>query len=116
MIGPIPLISVPTRAAQNLGCATAELANDVPSSAWTLVTPDFCEIGGSPDAAGARRWLFAHPNHLSAHGAERGRVVPHHADRVRRAGDLGGDIAVVSGARRTGADRGLGPDAVGQCR
>jgi len=42
----MPLISVPTRAAQNLGCATAELANDVPSSAWTLVTPDFCEIGG----------------------------------------------------------------------
>src|SRR5439155_27197099 len=42
----MPLISVPSRAAQNLGCATAELANDVPSSAWTLVTPDFCEIGG----------------------------------------------------------------------
>src|SRR4029450_13825044 len=41
---PIPLISVPINAAENLGCATAELANDVPSSAYTLVTPNLCGI------------------------------------------------------------------------
>jgi len=29
----MPLIKVPTSAAQNFGCATAELAKDVPSSA-----------------------------------------------------------------------------------
>src|SRR6267142_3333187 len=57
---------------------------------------------------------LGHPNHLSTHGAECGRALPHHADRVRRAGDLGRGLAVVPGARRAGADRGLGPDAVGQ--
>src|SRR5215831_12240436 len=41
---PIPLINVPINAAENLGWATAELANDVPSSAYTLVTPNLCGI------------------------------------------------------------------------
>src|SRR5262249_14246627 len=41
---PIPLVNVPINAAENLGWATAELANDVPSSAYTLVTPNLCGI------------------------------------------------------------------------
>src|SRR2546428_9146075 len=60
----MPLISVPTRAAKNLGCAAAvgrrraKLRVDVSD-------PGLLRDRWPPDAAGAHRGLFAHPNCLS---------------------------------------------------
>ncbi len=45
----------------------------------------------------ARGRLFQQPHHLPPHGAECGRALSHHADRLHRAGDPGGGLAVVSG-------------------
>ena len=53
----------------------------------------------------ARRRLFRQPHHLPPHGAERGGALPHHADRLHRAGDPGRSLAVVPRPRRHRADR-----------
>ncbi len=53
----------------------------------------------------ARRRLQQHPHHLSSHGTERGRALPHHGDGLHRAGHPAGGLALVSRPRRHRADR-----------
>ena len=45
------------------------------------------------------------PHHLPPHGAERGRALPHHADRLHRAGDPRRGLALLPRPRRHRADR-----------
>ena len=67
------------------------------------------ERAGDPRGALCRRRarLRLRPcaDHPAPHGAERDGAVPDHADRVRRPGDPGRGVAVLSRPRRAGAGR-----------
>ena len=67
------------------------------------------ERAGDPRGALCRRRarlrLQPFADHPAPHGAERDGAVPDHADRVRRPGDPGRGVAVLSRPRRAGAGR-----------